>query len=440
MTKVSSGGQDDTSGHGVVASSEDRLRALAEASPMVIYEGDTQARLSYINDRWTSMTGQQVADALGHGWMRVIEEADRALVARAAQEATSGRHGFDLRFRVSHPTRGRRWLHASSAPLHGPAGQVRAFVGSVRDITDQVEAEQANERLRDLLDTSTDFVCVADLDGRVRYANPSATRTLGLVPGKRTMFDTLDPASRAIMHRVVAENLARGGTWQGELTMVTNDSALLPVSLVAIVHVQEGTPARLSIIARDVSEFKGTESRLRYLATHDRLTGLGNRDLIAERIAAAAQAGGVAVAFVDLDGFKEVNDTHGHDAGDALLAAVARRLEGLLRSGDTAARFGGDEFVLACGGVSSPAEATAIAERVRAGIRQPFMIGSEPVAIDASVGMALGSDPPATTPARFIEWADAAMYRAKRAGRVVVVVDGVPVQAGTSTGETRSRR
>jgi diguanylate cyclase (GGDEF)-like protein len=175
-------------------------------------------------------------------------------------------------------------------------------------------------------------------------------------------------------------------------------------------------------------ERKRAEVELAHQAMHDALTGLPNRALFYDRLGQALNRGGrqgtaVAVLFLDLDRFKLVNDSLGHSAGDKLLVAVAERLAGVLRAGDTAARFGGDEFVILCEDVNGERQAIAIAERIASELEAPFVIDSDEVFAHTSVGIALAAEPGAR-PEALIRDADAAMYRAKeRGGGVYEVFD-----------------
>ena len=165
---------------------------------------------------------------------------------------------------------------------------------------------------------------------------------------------------------------------------------------------------------------KDLVDRFAHQALHDALTGLPNRVLLADRVcqglSRASRSGtSVAVAFLDLDHFKLINDTQGHAEGDALLRAVAERLSGAVRAGDTVARFGGDEFVVVYEGVASRDEATELAERVRATLEVPFVLGGEKVYVSASLGVAIGGSDATTE--ELLRDADAAMYHAKIEGR-----------------------
>ncbi|MDQ1614777.1 MAG: hypothetical protein QOJ60_716, partial [Actinomycetota bacterium] len=207
---------------------------------------------------------------------------------------------------------------------------------------------------------------------------------------------------------------------------------------IAVRAVQEGAQDYLikgqvdgRLLARAINyaiERKRVEVELAHQALHDALTGLPNRGLFLDRLAQALARIGrhssvLAVLFCDLDRFKVVNDSLGHGAGDTLLVDVARRLEGVLRAGDTAARFGGDEFVILCEDISGAHQAIAIAERVSEVLEAPFVLGDDEAFVRTSIGIAMASGQDAR-PEALLRDADAAMYRAKeRGGGVYEVFD-----------------
>ncbi len=188
----------------------------------------------------------------------------------------------------------------------------------------------------------------------------------------------------------------------------------------ARVAAEPGRPAHLIMHIQDIGERKALEAEIVHRSLHDPLTGLANRVLLFDRIGhALARADRTAsptcLFLLDLDGFKDVNDTHGHAAGDELLQQFASRLSGVLRPGDTAARLGGDEFVVLCEDTSEE-QAGLIAERLRAAAAWPFDLPAGRVAISASVGISTSADP-SDDPAELVRRADVSMYAVKRARR-----------------------
>lgn len=175
---------------------------------------------------------------------------------------------------------------------------------------------------------------------------------------------------------------------------------------------------------RDITERKLSEEKIAYLATHDALTNLPNRNLLEDRVHQAISHAGrhegtkVALLFIDLDGFKQVNDSYGHDVGDFLLIEVTKRICSVLRSEDTTARQGGDEFIVTLPDIKKPEGAAIVAEKLIQSIVQPYELGGDVINISASIGVALFPDDGEDTET-LLKHSDTAMYEAKLAGRGV---------------------
>jgi diguanylate cyclase (GGDEF)-like protein len=182
-----------------------------------------------------------------------------------------------------------------------------------------------------------------------------------------------------------------------------------------------GQVVSLLMSARDITELKRAQHVVSQQALTDSVTGLANRNLLTDRVRQALvrlerRPGHIALLFVDLDRFKEINDTHGHHVGDEVLCEIAHRLQVLARRGDTVARLGGDEFVILCDGIADPGDARAIASRAVSAAAEPIRLLHGLVQVSASVGVVVTGDP-RSDPAELLRSADAAMYRAKRSGR-----------------------
>ena len=259
------------------------------------------------------------------------------------------------------------------------------------------------------------------VDGTVVYANPSAEDFLGVVPGGAAglrLTDVVHPDSLGqVLHR--ADQLLAGRALAGsaEWTIVRPDGGLVRVESVDST-VQVGDRVGVYVLACDVTERTRREAHLAHLATHDGLTSLPNRLLLLDRLGQAlTRIGrgciGVLVLFVDLDGFKAVNDAHGHAAGDEVLREVGRRLAGAVRAGDTVARLAGDEFVV-CAEIDEPGADDALRRRVCEVLAPPYRTeGDAPVNVGASVGALLLDG--ATDAESALREADRLMYEAKRA-------------------------
>ncbi len=275
-------------------------------------------------------------------------------------------------------------------------------------------------------------------------AGSPVAKALGELPDETTAISVFDPAWFPL--RAAAREAGIETCWIRPFRVLDQEDAVG-----AIVVVRTDTrpldPAELDLVEQSshlaaiAVERRLVTDALEHRALHDDLTGLPNRSLLVDRVTQALHrsnrdASGVAVLFVDLDRFKHINDTLGHEAGDTVLCEVSRRLQDVLRSGDTVGRLGGDEFLMVCADIAGPLEAMAVARRVWASLDAPIEYGGESLRVRASVGVALadpaevldpghatstantGSGPPGhLAAAAIIRDADNAMYRAKERGR-----------------------
>lgn len=268
-----------------------------------------------------------------------------------------------------------------------------------------------------------------DLRKNTSFYSARCRQILGCSPdadGVDCLFDAVHPDDRDLARTVLSPDRAADNPVEVELRMRSTGGRYRWIHCRAIAVRAAGQPAhRIVGSLSDIDDRKALEEQLRRNALHDALTGLPNRALLVEQLAGALDAtprppripddDGVTVLFIDLDGFKEVNDTRGHDAGDTLLVAVADRLRGAIRSNDTAARLGGDEFVVLLH-TRSLTTVLGIVERIQQAIAHPVPLPGGPVTVTATVGVA-SALPGCATGAALLREADEAMYRAKATRR-----------------------
>ena len=284
----------------------------------------------------------------------------------------------------------------------------------------QAERSRLLGRLTAIIDASPVAIVELDRAGRVQLWNPAAQRMYGWrteeVLGK-THPAALDGGWPAL------PTGARGSgpaTIHRELRQIRSDGTPIDVELAAApLHSPSGESAGMITVAADITERKRLAEQLRHQALHDPLTGLANRALLRDRVEHAlarleTSPGQLAVLLLDLDGFKNVNDTLGHETGDQLLTLVAERLPGAVRAGDTVARFGGDEFVVLLEDVAGPADAVVAAERLLAALADPVRVANREVPVQASIGITIAG--PGAKPGDLVRDADVAMYQAKSGG------------------------
>jgi len=302
--------------------------------------------------------------------------------------------------------------------------QVGQFLIRKRAEQDVVESEA---RKTGMLEAALDCIITIDHNGRIVEFNPAAERTFGWRRAEilgREMADLIIPADqRAAHHAGLARYLATGTTSvierRFETVAMRADGTEFPVEL-SITRIPSAGPPMFTGFLRDITAQKRMMEHLAFRASHDGLTKSLNRTAFMDRLKAAASRAGdgersVAVMFVDIDQFKAINDRFGHAVGDQLLVAVAGRLQGCVRPGDTVARFGGDEFAIFVERMTDHSDVTAVAERITEALHAPFNLDGHAVVTTASIGIAFGSTE--NPPEDLLREADAAMYRAKAAGR-----------------------
>jgi diguanylate cyclase (GGDEF)-like protein/PAS domain S-box-containing protein len=314
-------------------------------------------------------------------------------------------------------------------------GTVAAVLGSLRAFS---TIEHSEERYRALSEHATDLLWIVDAGGRVIYRTPSVVNTVVGAADDRpaTLWEAVHPDTADEVRAFIADLVAHPGaprTFEGRFRGRADRDLYLEV--LGRNLLQNRSVRGIVLNARDISERKEHEDALRKRALHDGLTGLPNRVLLLDRVTSALSAAGhqpdliFAVIFIDLDGFKAVNDSFGHAVGDELLAAVATRLASTLRiigralpSGarrppgtDTLARVGGDEFVVLLNHSRSATNALAAANRLLSELQRPFAIGGQDVMVSASLGVTTGPGAYSTAD-ELLRDADTAMYRAKAAG------------------------
>ena len=354
---------------------------------------------------------------------------DHERVAAALQEIMDGRLTFSkpLRLRIRHADGHYMWFDCT-AENQFDVPTVNGIVIVARDVTEQKAAEEAQTeaeaRFRAAFVMSPVGMAVVSLDGTLLDINNAFARMTGhahprLVDTnlislvhpddrKRIMGDLRSPASSRITRPQEPIRLIHASA---KTVWVLADTELVPRG--------DGSPDYAIVMIADITDRKLLEERLEHQAFHDPLTDLGNRAELRRLMDTAwerrGEPGSLALLFVDLDRFKNVNDTLGHDAGDEVLTIASRRLVGSVRGRDSLARYGGDEFVVLCEGISAPEEVIAIANRIRESLARTYNLTTGHIDVEASIGVAI--DTGQLTSDDLLRDADLASYKAKELGR-----------------------
>jgi diguanylate cyclase (GGDEF)-like protein/PAS domain S-box-containing protein len=348
-----------------------------------------------------------------------IHPADVASVRREFSRLQRGARSFESEFRI-HAENGLRYVHM--------IGQCdletgRCF-GTCQDVTERKDIESSLRKLSSAITYSGSSVMITDIIGTIEYVNPKYSEATGFQLDE-LMGQQPEILSRRFMsdekYEVLWHSILAGQNWRGELQSVRKDGSAY-WSLVSISPIKNefGELTHFVIVLEDVTELKDAHARMEQLALYDELTGLANRRLFyrkLEQAISAPQDGSLgAVMLLDLDFFKTINDTRGHQVGDELLKAVAKRLRHCLQESDVAARLGGDEFALLVSPVGDEESVMRIAERILDSLTRPFVVDETELQITTSLGIALvpkdGQEPDT-----LIKHADLAMYQAKEMGR-----------------------
>lgn len=291
-----------------------------------------------------------------------------------------------------------------------------------------LERQRAEAKLRlagNIFENTLDAILITDAEHLIVDANPALYQSCGLTEDTlidKRLEDVKSGFSNPELSGTIWAAVAMHGHWSGEIANRASNGELETKWLtISSIEDESGCITNYVAVFSNVTQLIKNQHNLKKLAHHDPLTGLPNRLLLTDRLELAMAHAertreSLAICFVDLDGFKQVNDRMGHDAGDALLREIAWRLKGSVRQSDTVARMGGDEFVLLLGEMKHPSDCKSFLDKLLAEVSQPVSIGSEQAYISASIGVSVYPED-GSTGEILMTLADRAMYAAKQAGK-----------------------
>jgi len=409
-----------------VAQQEVFFTALYRSAADVVLVSDRDNRLTYVSPSFTRVLGYPPEEVLGTDGRQYLhpDEVDTSASHVSALRARPGASARRLaRIRDA---RGRwRWFDTLNTNRYDDP-EIQGMVSNLRDVSTEMEVlerlRESESRYRAIVETAQEGIIALAPDGAVLFANDTMAELMGLpleTVYERGLHDVLAHDEAAAIDQRLEHRVERGPErYEVGYDHPDGTHRIWLVAASPLTH-DDGSPMGSLGMVSDVTAARGVEAELRHAALHDALTGLPNRALLVDRITMAGarqareQTGGLAVMFLDLDHFKLVNDSRGHEVGDRLLVEVAARLENAVRDSDTVARLGGDEFAVICED-ADPEAAVEVAARVQQVLSEPVLLGRESFYVSASLGIA-HSPPYAVTD--LLRFADAAMYDAKLAGR-----------------------
>jgi diguanylate cyclase (GGDEF)-like protein/PAS domain S-box-containing protein len=406
--------------------SEARFRAVFESAGIGVVTTSPDGHFIKANPAFCSMLGYSEAELRTLRFQDITHPKDIFTNEALLQEMAAGsRDRYSVTKRYTARNGRLVWACLTVTAVRQPTGSLDFSVAVIEDITERKRLEDHMRLAATVFENSGEGLFVTDAKSRIVHVNAAFTEITGYpaeeVLGKTPSILASGRHDQDFFDRI-RESLDRTGKWQGEIWDRRKDGEMFAGwQNIAAVRNAEGMVTNYVAVISDITTRKQVEERLSYAANHDPLTRLPNRTLFQERLGRAmarAQRNQtlVALLFIDLDRFKQVNDTMGHLAGDLLLQQVAERLSGCTRQGDTVARLAGDEFTVILEDVEQPRDAAIVAHKILHRLAEPFDLSGMGAQISSSIGVTL-YPADAGEAQSLIKLADAAMYQAKHMGR-----------------------
>ncbi|GAB4255813.1 MAG: hypothetical protein Kow0065_04140 [Methylomicrobium sp.] len=407
----------------LIKETQDKLLSIMNHSPYLVSLKDTAGRYEFVNYRFCELFGvsgesilgktdrqlfsQEIADPLRR---RDLEAMENQALVQAKQEFKIGARSV--------------FLESTHFSIFDQNGVARSICMQAIDVTQKQQAEEQLRLAVKVFDRAGEAIMITDASGHIIKVNDAFTTITGYQAGDvigRNPSILQSGLHDDVFYEAMWNSIRENGGWQGEINNRRADGTIYPEWLtISAVHDVSGALVNYVGIFSDVSAMKASQNRIEHLATHDELTGLPNRTLLMDRLKhnlfqAKRKKESLAVLFIDLDNFKNINDALGHEAGDILLKQATDRLLSCMRDADTLARLGGDEFVAVLYNIDG-ADINRIAIRIVDSLSASFRIYDRDCFVSCSMGISIypqdGED--STT---LLKNADTAMYRAKDQGR-----------------------
>lgn len=400
--------------------------------PVGLFRADADGRITVANPAFQRLVQGSGGSIVGLAPWANAHPGDRANAEFAWRRGVESDGAVEVRFRVWLGEGRMTWVRVTATPVFDATGRLSGYAGTALDDTTVVSQEHLLERLTGVVGASEASVLILDRNGSPVYTNPAARTMFGV----DDELDLLrDPVARGLLQAIRDQvprevmNDSLSSSWSGEVGFRGPDGIerTLDIDLI-LQRSDDGIIEYWGGVARDITATKHMQSELARQANHDPLTGLPNRLMMLRKAAEAIDGirgtrQSVAILFMDVDRLKEVNDTVGHEVGDALLIQVANRIAQATRPSDVVARIGGDEFVVLADGNIDDHIALDLAERIRHALSGRTMLNGFEIELSVSIGVAIAraehiqGHTGAEAAVELLHHADIAMYQAKRRGR-----------------------
>ncbi|MET0048200.1 MAG: EAL domain-containing protein [Sedimenticola sp.] len=406
--------------------SEQRFRDFASSASDWYWETDSDLRFTFLSGQFFGTTGILPERVIGKRCEELNDIDPEDENWRTHLQDLEERRAFkDFQFWHTAEDGRRMCSRMNGLPVIDSKGEFHGYRGSAADVTRQVNAQEELRLSATVFESTVEGVMVVDLEGYILAVNKAFTEITGYSEqealGQKPSLLKSQRHDEAF-YKDMWHTIIKAGQWRGEIWNRRKNGEVYPEWLnISAVRDGSGNVTRYVSVFSDITAMKQSEERLVHLAHHDALTGLPNRLLFIALLEHALDRverndEQIAVLFLDLDLFKNINDSFGHPVGDQLLQMVAQRLQTVIRDEDTVARLGGDEFIMLLERVGNMQAAATVSEKILHELSKPFLIDGQELYVSASVGISISPND-GTDADILIKNADAAMYRAKAEGR-----------------------
>lgn len=406
-----------------LASNEERLRLALNASHDGLWDWEVSSRRVYFSEGYAALLGL-TPDTLGHSreaWAERLHPDDH----EQALHALNIEQHYENTYRLRHADGSYRWIYSRGRMLLDERGNPQRFIGIASDITQRRADEDSLRQAAAVFDATQEGVLVTDAEQCIVHVNPAVTRITGYsaeeILGKLPSLLKSGRHDAAFYHSLW-DALKNRGAWSGEVWNRRKSGEIYPQwQCIRSIYDEQGRISNYVAVFSDITALKRSQRELDYLAHHDPLSNLPNRLLFTERVTHALERSTTgslrgAVLLIDLDHFKHINESLGHNVGDLLLKEVGERLQEGLPPGSTLARLGGDEFGLLYEHCRSAAQAAALAQQLLRCLNAPFRLDGHELYISASIGISLFPED-ANNVEQLLRNADSALFKTKSSGR-----------------------